>query len=283
MAGITSGGGAAARRQGVRKRAAARRPGQPQRARGFASPWWPRADVQTAVKIAGAVMRTEAALVEVAAWYGGARQRKQGRRGSWLRGVLGSHVQSSGFARSPASWRWAWGSPSPLLLLLLLRRAVAVRSGEDSPWRLGLWLAEARRRPSYSAWRDAGRVDGADHSGGHGRLAASGAALSSGDVAKSKRGKAKGRMTGGRRLTPGRRHLGPTRRRPGAVVVGGRRAGVSWAAAGWKGKKWGCRGVREEKTEVAQQTSRAWACGPREIPLSPFLFLPKPFLNWIQI
>jgi hypothetical protein len=37
----------------------------------------------------GAETRMEAALVEVAARYGGARQRKQGRRGSWLRGVLG--------------------------------------------------------------------------------------------------------------------------------------------------------------------------------------------------
>jgi hypothetical protein len=96
--------------------------------------------VQTAVKIGGAEMRTEAALVEVAAWHGGARQRKQGRRGSWLRGVLGLPrvgLRLRAVDGEPAA---SSGVPPLLLLLLLLRRAEAVWSGCSSPRRLGLRL-----------------------------------------------------------------------------------------------------------------------------------------------
>jgi hypothetical protein len=119
-------------------------------------------------------------------------------------------------------------------------------------------------------------VDGADRSGGRGRLAGERGGADARRRRKAQREKQKEGGDGGRRLTPGRRHLGPTCRCPGVVAVGGRRAGASWAVLGWKGKRRGCRGVREKEMEVAQRTSRAWARGPEAIPPSPFLFSPNP-------
>jgi hypothetical protein len=98
--------------------------------------------VQAAVKIGGAEMRMEAALVEAAARYGGARQRKQGRRGPWLRGVLG--LPRVGLRLRAVDGELAASSGAPplllLLLLLLLRRAEVVWSGCSPPRRLGLRL-----------------------------------------------------------------------------------------------------------------------------------------------
>jgi hypothetical protein len=96
--------------------------------------------VQAAVKIGGAEMRMEAALVEAAARYGGARQRKQGRRGPWLRGVLGLPRVGLRLRTVDGELAASSGAPPLLLLLLLLRRAEAVWSGCSPPRRLGLRL-----------------------------------------------------------------------------------------------------------------------------------------------
>jgi hypothetical protein len=116
---------------------------------------------------------------------------------------------------------------------------VAARVGAALRRGGGLLIGHGGARDAWTAWMAPAGSDGCQ---------AGGAALMA--VATSQKGKREG-VTGGRRVTPGRRHAGPTWRRPGAGVVGGRRAGVSWAAVGWKGKKRGCRGVQEKEKEVA--------------------------------
>jgi hypothetical protein len=128
---------------------------------------------------------------------GGAEQRKQGRRGTWLRGVLE-------LPRAVLRLREVGGELAVDLRVFFFPpppssspagRGEAERGGLPVAARVGSF-PEARRRPSYRARQGAGRVDGADGPGGARTAARRGAVRKA--AAPTVKGKKK-RVTGGRR------------------------------------------------------------------------------------
>jgi hypothetical protein len=128
----------------------------------------------------------------------------------------------------------------------------------------------ARRRPSYSARRDAGRVDGADGSGGRGRLAVERGGADARATSESERGKRKRGGDGRKKADAGG---DVTWAPPGGVPVWLRLvigepavAGPRWAEKG-KGRGW--RGVLEMREEGGSADFENLGSRPRSItPLS---------------
>jgi hypothetical protein len=128
---------------------------------------------------------------------GGTEQRKQGRRGTWLRGVLE-------LPRAVLRLREVGGELAVDLRVFFFPAPPSsspAGRGEEERGELPVAarvgsFPEARRQPSYRARQGAGRVDGADGPGGARTAARRGAMRKA--TAPTVKGKKK-RVTGGRR------------------------------------------------------------------------------------